>query len=906
MLKNFLVKALVIFIAILFIYTAISKLLDIKTFQDALEQSILIPDEWIVTISILIPIIELIIAVCLFWDKTYLYALISATALMFVFTVYIFILFRYSPSTPCTCGGIVSSLSWEYHLALNATLTLLLFTTTFHTMKKYTTILTACLFMLFLNSAPSYAQMSFQKSFFVKDTGNRSIPYPIFRYTKKSKTSTKLLEIRGNEAGVIDLSTLGAKDTLMIELGAVGYESFRDTVVVNTLYVKTIQLQLKEEVLKQVEVSSSSKKVRLHPDAVEFNWNKYKIDNTSSIVKTIAKLPFIMNTSSDPNNPVLKGIGGKNIIVYLNGRRLNDMELRAIPSSMVNKATLVHFPSAMDGGDNDAVLYLTSAFFAYQYAFSELTANGDVLGGTNGISLQHRGAFKKGLWSGNHLLNFGAFASADAIRDRKLNDVLIEQSTSMNNTSRNFSGLGILTREGLDGSLTTIGTTLNISKAKGDNAINRLGANPNLFSEGVGEYVSSSVFLGWKKTDKKGRSWLLNSAIDYLPYSANLFTLHDSLHTFNLTSNQHDNRIVGGISGRLLGKKIRFAENDFTHSFQLGYNYTMNQATYAGSRPENKYQTQESALFAALQAKLTNNKYSIEGSILGNYSIQYGYKIANYTNAYVYPRLVSSYKINEKNTVSLSLSARTYRPSVGMFVDDSLYKSNWTASQGNNQLKSEVSYNAELLYSFSGENVSSSVSFRHANYQNGLVREFVPHATDHSLYISKWINDDYWRNTLSAMLNVDFTQSFSVKVNASLVQYHFNDKRLTGLYKNGWYAFGSLAANYTHGNHELSLSSKWYNNVVSFMSNTERLPSVSFDYEIKLLKNLRGAISVRDIFNTSNQSYTNYFYGVSSSYNRLGRTLGISLTWTIGDMFPTKAAGGSANDALLNDQKRTQ
>jgi hypothetical protein len=45
--------------------------------------------------------------------------------MMIIFTIYILAIIRFSKHLPCSCGGIISELSWKEHLFLNVFLILL-------------------------------------------------------------------------------------------------------------------------------------------------------------------------------------------------------------------------------------------------------------------------------------------------------------------------------------------------------------------------------------------------------------------------------------------------------------------------------------------------------------------------------------------------------------------------------------------------------------------------------------------------------------------------------------------------------------------------------------------------------------------------------------------------------------
>ena len=125
----------------LFAYTAVSKLslfsfaipfswenfkvVDLETFKGAMAKSpVLRP--FVNELAYIIPISELIACLLLLFPLTKKWGYFLSLALLTVFTGYIiFILSVYSNNLPCTCGGVISRLSWTQHLILNSIFMLL-------------------------------------------------------------------------------------------------------------------------------------------------------------------------------------------------------------------------------------------------------------------------------------------------------------------------------------------------------------------------------------------------------------------------------------------------------------------------------------------------------------------------------------------------------------------------------------------------------------------------------------------------------------------------------------------------------------------------------------------------------------------------------------------------------------
>lgn len=103
---------------VLFTYAAVSKLMDFENFQVQLGQSPLL-SVYATTIAVLVPSIEIVIALVLMIPKYRLKALYASAFLMFLFTIYIFMILHFTSFVPCSCGGVLERLSWNDHLIFN-------------------------------------------------------------------------------------------------------------------------------------------------------------------------------------------------------------------------------------------------------------------------------------------------------------------------------------------------------------------------------------------------------------------------------------------------------------------------------------------------------------------------------------------------------------------------------------------------------------------------------------------------------------------------------------------------------------------------------------------------------------------------------------------------------------------
>ena len=122
--KRVIIELICLLYVLLFVYAAVSKLLDFENFQVQLGQSPLLSAfaSWV---SWLVPIIELGIVVLLAIRKCRTLGLFASLSLMTMFTSYIFIVLHFSAFIPCSCGGILEKMSWNTHLIFNVVFVIL-------------------------------------------------------------------------------------------------------------------------------------------------------------------------------------------------------------------------------------------------------------------------------------------------------------------------------------------------------------------------------------------------------------------------------------------------------------------------------------------------------------------------------------------------------------------------------------------------------------------------------------------------------------------------------------------------------------------------------------------------------------------------------------------------------------
>src|SRR5665647_1513697 len=103
---------------LLFVYAALSKLIDYNAFKVQLKNSLWLRS-FAVIIAWLVPATELAISFILTIKVTRIFGLYASLLLLMIFTIYISGMLLSGKHLPCSCGGVIQQLSWRQHLLFN-------------------------------------------------------------------------------------------------------------------------------------------------------------------------------------------------------------------------------------------------------------------------------------------------------------------------------------------------------------------------------------------------------------------------------------------------------------------------------------------------------------------------------------------------------------------------------------------------------------------------------------------------------------------------------------------------------------------------------------------------------------------------------------------------------------------
>ena len=124
MTRKLLLDIAVFLFIVLFVYAALTKLLDHEKFAIQLGQSPMLTRHASI-IAWAVPVSEFAVVCLLLLPATRSLGLYISLSLMIMFTTYITIITTYDDYVPCSCGGILESMGWYEHLVFNIAFALL-------------------------------------------------------------------------------------------------------------------------------------------------------------------------------------------------------------------------------------------------------------------------------------------------------------------------------------------------------------------------------------------------------------------------------------------------------------------------------------------------------------------------------------------------------------------------------------------------------------------------------------------------------------------------------------------------------------------------------------------------------------------------------------------------------------
>lgn len=103
---------------ILFVYASVSKIIAFDEFKLQLSKSPFIT-QFSTTLAWSLPVIEIAVSVLLVFPALRLLGFYMSLFLLSMFTSYLIAMLNFSYYIPCSCGGVLSGLTWNEHLWFN-------------------------------------------------------------------------------------------------------------------------------------------------------------------------------------------------------------------------------------------------------------------------------------------------------------------------------------------------------------------------------------------------------------------------------------------------------------------------------------------------------------------------------------------------------------------------------------------------------------------------------------------------------------------------------------------------------------------------------------------------------------------------------------------------------------------
>lgn len=122
--KNSFVLIVSYLFILLFVYAAVSKLLDYENFKVQLGQSPLL-SVYALWLAPSVLVFEFLFAILLLFHASRYMGLLGSYIIMVLFSVYIYLILNFSTFVPCSCGGVLEKMTWSEHLLFNICFTIL-------------------------------------------------------------------------------------------------------------------------------------------------------------------------------------------------------------------------------------------------------------------------------------------------------------------------------------------------------------------------------------------------------------------------------------------------------------------------------------------------------------------------------------------------------------------------------------------------------------------------------------------------------------------------------------------------------------------------------------------------------------------------------------------------------------
>lgn len=122
--RKVILETFILLLILFWVYAGVTKLLDYDTYWR--QVMLILGNETVSkTVAIILPLLQVAVAICLSFGISRKSALIASAVILSFFTGYIIYWLYFAPETPCSCTGIIPGFSWQQHLTFNTILLLI-------------------------------------------------------------------------------------------------------------------------------------------------------------------------------------------------------------------------------------------------------------------------------------------------------------------------------------------------------------------------------------------------------------------------------------------------------------------------------------------------------------------------------------------------------------------------------------------------------------------------------------------------------------------------------------------------------------------------------------------------------------------------------------------------------------
>lgn len=552
-----------------------------------------------------------------------------------------------------------------------------------------------------------------------------------FVSVKLLKDSTILQYVASDNSGRFTLKAVPTKRNYKLELSFTGYETVDTTVSVQT--GRDILIKMKKDITKldEVVVQGSRPLIERKVDRLVFNVQNSSVSLSGDAMDVLRVTPLVK-----AENGVLSIIGKGTVSVMVNDKILRmsgeDLSayLRSIPSNNIESIEVITVPPSKYSSEGNAGMlniklkklvndywsasvrsvYTQGTYatispgigFNYQKNRLSLYTNANMTNGSSSFTERPEVHYATQKWiSESKRRSYTKLYNARIQADYKMSEKL------------------------------TVGAQVSYNNSR-PKAPDR--SSTHIFSNETGKLDSMIVGWGTQESERNNVSLNLNSSYS-LGKEGQRIVLDIDYYNSTLKDNRGFNSGTQNANGQLITDREWFSGNMGNNSFrntsvnldveqkikQFIVNYGLNysnstnsnllSSTAIASRTDTVFNYDDNfeftentgALFLSVSRSL-GKKLEMKGGLRMENTNAEGISntlLSKYVNSYLklFPTFYSSYKLNDKNVISLSYGKRISRPAYLRLNPFRRYITQYFYTVGNPYLKPSFSHNIELNYS---------------------------------------------------------------------------------------------------------------------------------------------------------------------------------------------------------------